>query len=146
MLGPRLRTGIRVGLLAAAATAGVLVGLGLRHGSALTPFLLYGRWLIASFSRAIALPWFAIVIGSIAHCLWMLVWGVCFTIVAGPLRARPLAIASVLYSVVFVFGAIRLFPEVLGAIPLASLTLSQSLLLALVLALALFFGTRIARE
>lgn len=145
MLGPRLRTGIRVGLLAAAATAGVLVGLGLRQGVALAPFLLYGRSLVASFAGAIAPSWSATIIGGLAHCFWMVVWGVCFTAVAGPLRARPLVIASTLFASVLVFGAIRFFPGVLGAIPFASLAVPRLLVLTLVLVLVLFFGTRLAR-
>ncbi|HSA56860.1 MAG TPA: hypothetical protein VLE53_14210 [Gemmatimonadaceae bacterium] len=146
MLGPRLRTGIRVGLLAAAATAGVLIGLGLRHDAALTPFLLYGRSLVASFSSAIPPSGVALVVGALAHGFWMLVWGACFTLVAGPLRGRPLAVASGLYGVLCVFGVMRFFPVMLGALPLASLTVPQSLLLVVVLALVLFLGTRIARE
>lgn len=146
VLGPRLRTGIRVGLLAAAATAGVLVGLGLGHDSALTPFLLYGRSLVASVAGGIAVRWFGILVGALAHGFWMLVWGACFTVVAAPLRARLRAVTSALFSVVLVFGATRVFPEALGAVPLASLTVPQSLVLALVLAVVLSLGTRLAPD
>src|SRR5688572_12503244 len=42
----RLSEGVRVGVVAAAATIGAVVGLGLRHGLALRPFATVGRALL----------------------------------------------------------------------------------------------------
>ena len=136
----------------------MLVGLGLRHRSALSPFVLYGRSLVASFAEALAPPslalappvlapaGLALALGVLAHGFWLLVWGICFTFVAAPLRARPLAISSALGGALFALGATRFLPSTVGAVTRTSLSVSQSLLLAFVLALALFLGTRLARD
>jgi hypothetical protein len=142
--GSRFRAGLRVGLVVAAATAGVLVGLGLRHGTALTPFQLYGRALLASWTGAIAPAWVSVVVGLVAHGFWMLLWGVCFTAVAAPLRARPAALAAVLVGVIAILAA-WLFPSALGAVALASLSSPQTFLFVLLLTLSLLAGTRFAR-
>ncbi|MBK8058359.1 MAG: hypothetical protein IPK33_10945 [Gemmatimonadetes bacterium] len=42
MLANRIRHGISIGLIGAAATAGALIGLGLRHGAATLPFEMGG--------------------------------------------------------------------------------------------------------
>jgi hypothetical protein len=142
--GSRLRAGVRVGLIAAAATAGVLVGLGLRHGAALTPFQLYGRAFLASWTGLIAPAWLSVAVGLVVHGLWMVVWGVCFTAVAAPLRVRSVTILALLLGLMAALAA-WVFPAALGAAALASLSSLQTFLFVLFLALSLLAGTRLAR-
>ena len=77
MLTRSVRLGIQTGIVAGAATAGAIIGLGVRHGAALTPFAMAGRIMVG------AAPWLiAIIAGVLLHLAWMVVWGACFTLVA----------------------------------------------------------------
>ena len=52
MSDSRITAGIRVGAVAAAATIGAVIGLGLRHGLALRPFTSAGRALFEKLGLA----------------------------------------------------------------------------------------------
>ncbi len=133
-----------MGLIAAAATAGVLVGLGARHGDALTPFFLSGRSLLAALTGALAPPVLATLTGLLVHAFWMLVWGVCFSLVAASLRGLRLAVAAAVCAIaVRVLGA-TVLPGALGAGALASLNAPQMWFLLTLFALSLFVGMRLA--
>ncbi|MBI4737456.1 MAG: hypothetical protein HY766_15585, partial [candidate division NC10 bacterium] len=82
MLADRIRNGVSIGLIGAAATAGGLVGLGLRHGGATRPFEMGGRALLGAWRLATPVEGVAISVGVVAHLLWMTLWGVCFSVVA----------------------------------------------------------------
>jgi hypothetical protein len=137
---------MRVGLIAAAATAGVLVGLGLRHGAALTPFVLYGRAVLASVTGLLAPPALATVIGFIGHAFWMLLWGVCFSVVAAPLRAPQLALAAAMFATILGLLSATLLPSALGAGAMASLSGIQTAFFLFLMAGALYLGMRLARQ
>jgi hypothetical protein len=140
----RVLRGIRVGFIAAAATAGVIVGLGVRHGEALTPFFLTGRSLLATLTGALAPPVLATVAGLLVHAFWMLLWSVCFTLVAASLRGMRLALAAALCAVVVRALGATVLPGALGAGALASLSAPQTWFLLTLFALSLFVGTRLA--
>jgi hypothetical protein len=137
---------MRVGLIAAAATAGVLVGLGLRHGAALTPFSLYGRAVLASVTGLLAPPGLATAIGFAGHTFWMLLWGVCFSVVAAPLRAPLLAAAAAFFAAILGLLAATVLPSALGAGALASLSGAQMAFFLVCMAGALYLGMRLARQ
>jgi hypothetical protein len=140
----RLAAGVYLGLLAAAATAGVLVGFGLRHGSSLDPFHVYGRAALGAATGRVASRDLAILAGFLAHTLWMLLWGVCFSVVATPLRGSRTALAALAYAALLGVLSVSIVPGALGAASLATLSAAQRVFLVLVVAGTLTAGMRLA--
>ena len=141
----RLSTGIRIGLIAAATTAGALVGLGLRHGVATQPFLLTGRAFADSTLGTGAPPLVATAIGLFVHAFWMVLWGVCFAVLApAPVGLRGVAVAAVLAALVGVLAS-SFLPGALGAGALAALTVPQTVFLLILFGLSLLFGASVSR-
>lgn len=140
----RVLRGLRTGLIAAAATAGVLVGLGVRHHEATTPFLLSGRSLVATLTGVLAPPLLATVTGVLVHAFWMLLWGVCFSLVAASLRGARLAGLAVLFAVTVRYLGATVLPGALGAGALASLSSAQTWFLVILFALSLVVGVQLA--
>lgn len=140
VLARSLRLGAITGAIAGAATAGALVGLGLRHGVALDPFLFAGRSAIGA-----AGPVLATIVGVLMHLAWMLVWGACFTVVAAPLRGARLALAALAFAAVVWTIATYALPEASPAVRFAGLTTAGTVFVYLVLAAALVPGMRLAR-
>lgn len=143
---PRLGIGVRVGLLAAAATSGVVVGLGLRQGAAFAPFVLLGRSLFARLAGVSPQPAVALIVGAAVHMGWMILWGVCFTVVAARLRSSRVLVGALLLSVIAGLLARWLWPSALGAAATASLSATETFLYLALMALSLFAGTRLALE
>ena len=146
MLSSRIATGVRVGLIAAAATSGVLIGLGARHEAATIPFLLTGRSVWASFAGALSSPATAIVLGLLIHTAWMIAWGVGFSVVALSLQGPPLLLAAAIFSLVAGILSRTVMPRALGAASLAGLSWPQLAFLLALMALSLAAGMRVARE
>src|SRR4051794_32262727 len=99
MTDSRIGTGVRVGTVAAAATIGAVIGLGLRHGLALRPFTYAGRALFERLGLG-GTPAASALAGLTMTAFAIIVLGVCFTVVAAPLRGPRLL------GVAIVFGAI----------------------------------------
>jgi hypothetical protein len=133
-------------MLAAATTAGVLVGLGRREHAALLPFVGAGRALVASLSGLTAPTWLSFVLGAGVHLLWMLLWGVCFALLAASLGGLALFAAGVLFTVLVGALSATVVPGALGAAAAAGLTVPQTTLLLLLFGATLIAGTRIARH
>lgn len=140
-----MRTGIRVGGVAGAATAGALVGFGARHDAALQPFLFQGRALLSMIAALSAPPPVYIGVGVVVHLMWMTLWSVCFSVVAVRLRGIPLAVAAALFVVLLWALASTVLPEALGAAAKASMNTAQTVFLLVLLGLALIAGTEFAR-
>jgi hypothetical protein len=90
----QLRDGIGFGVIAAAATAGTLMGFGHARGATLQPLNAVAHMFAGS--RAFMTTGFqpAITIGALAiHLVSMIVWGVVLAYVAAPLTARGRVIA-----------------------------------------------------
>lgn len=83
-------------------------------------------------------------VGLVVHAGWMLVWGVCFTVVAARLRQRRVFLAAFLVSVIAGLLARWLWPLALGAAATASLSVSETFLYVALLGLSLATGTRLA--
>jgi hypothetical protein len=145
VFGERFTAGVRVGLVVAAATAGLLVGFGLRQETVFTTFLLYGRAVSVALTGRIATDLVAALAGITTHALWMVLWGLCFTVVAAPLRNSRLAVAAAAFTALAALVAVSIFPAALGAITRASLTKPQTVLVFCSMAIALFAGIRLAR-
>jgi hypothetical protein len=142
----RLAVGIRVGLLTAATTAGAIVGLGVRHRATLDPFLLTGRATLSGSAGMIAPTAIATVFGVVVHAVWMILWGLCFSALATPLRFGPRLLLAVLIAAVAGLLSATIAPSAIGAGALAVQTRAQTYLLLALLAASLLFGIRIARS
>ena len=145
MSDSRITAGIRVGAVAAAATIGAVIGLGLRHGLALRPFTSAGR---ALFERlgVVGTSSASAIVGLMMAACAIIVLGVCFTVVAAPLRGFPLL------GVALVFGAIAwsvsafVVPSSLAWSTGAVLGGPQRLFIFGMLTVALVAGMRLARS
>lgn len=145
MIESRTAAGVRVGTVAAAATIGAMIGLGLRHGLALRPFTATGVALLETFGVRASPGALPVILGLSLVAAAIIVLGVCFTVVAAPLRGlRLLAVACV-------FGAIGwavstfVVPSVLAPSAGAVLGTGQQVFVCGLLALALVAGMRLAR-
>ncbi len=145
VLANRVRDGVSIGVIGAAATAGALVGLGLRHDAAALPFDLAGRALLASLRLATQSEPFAVTLGAVAHLVWMALWGVCFSAFATSLRGLALPAGALLF--VLFLGALAgtVVPGALGAAAFASLSSAQTAFLLALLAGAFIAGVVVVR-
>lgn len=125
-------------------STGVLMGLGVRDGSALEPFQQFGRMTTASVTGLVPSLALAAAVGLGGHLLWMLVLGVGFALVARTPHVGRLAVLALLYSAIAGWLTMRVLPSLLGAAGVASLSTSQFLFFLALFALALVVGTRIA--
>jgi len=142
----RLAVGLRTGLILGAATAGVIVGLGVRYDSALTPFLLAGRATIATMSGLVVSPLVATVSGIVVHTAWMLLWGVCFSAVATALRGVRLWVAAAIFAALVGVLSATIVPGALGAGAMVAQTGPQTVVFLTLFAVALLAGMRFARS
>lgn len=133
------------GLIAAAASAGVIVGDGWRNGSALAPFIRLG---VAFFPSRIA-PLFPNFVhgfvGVTVHTFLFVLWGICFTAVARSLRGGKVLTAALIVTVLLGIFARVAFPRALGAAELSFMSMPHVILYLATIAVALSFGTRLAR-
>ena len=101
----RLRTGLQVGLIAAAATAGVAFGYGRRERGGFRPFAAVGRHLSGGSFRTGALADFlSTMLGLAFHVALIVAWGVLFALIAARLRGwlrvlAACAVGAVAYAV-----------------------------------------------
>lgn len=145
MLADRIRNGLSVGVIGAAATAGALVGLGLRHDAATLPFEMAGRALLGAWRLATDSTGFAVLLGAIAHLLWISLWGVCFTLVATSLRGLALSAGALLFALLLGALAGTVVPGALGAAAFASLSSAQTAFFLALLAGAFIAGVGVVR-
>ena len=145
MLTDRLACGVRAGVIAAAATAGVLVGFGLARGAAFAPLNAIAH--IALGSRAHLFDDFDPVVtltGIALHTLSVVVWGVLFALVAWRLPTALVWIGAGLMAVVAYVAYYHLlserlrpgFERVLSTTEVASVYVVLAATLALGLTLA----------
>src|SRR5215831_4940909 len=145
MSDSRISVGLRVGTVAAGATIGAVIGLGLRHGLALKPFTSAGRALFEKIGIAGTASASAVVGLAMVTCA-IIVLGVCFTVVAAPLRGLRLL------GVAIVFGAIAwsvsafVVPSILAWSTGAVLGSAQRVFIFGMLTIALVAGMRLARS
>jgi hypothetical protein len=133
------------GILAAAASAGVLVGDGWRSGTQWSSFVELGAALLVS-RISVFVPTIVLAIaGLIAHTFWLVLWGICFTAVARSLRGGKLFIAALILTSTIGILARLVFPRALGAAELSLMSSAHVLLYLVTIAAALAIGTRLAR-
>ena len=132
--------GIRAGIVALAVTTGGIIGLGLRHGLAMQPFAVAGRALVGPTAS----DWTPAAIGFVTHAGWMMVLGVCFSVVAASLRGVWLFTSALVFAGVAWAFAVRLLPGVATAMKAAAFSVPQAVFVNLLLAAGLAVGMRLA--
>ena len=141
----RAGAGIRVGAVAAATTVGAVIGLGLRHGLALRPFTSAG---VALFDR-LGVPTMSSSAATIAGIALVtaaiILLGVCFTIVAAPLRGLRLLLSASMFAAVGWGVSLYVVRSVLVLSDGTVLGSAQTVFIFAMLALALVAGMRLAR-
>jgi hypothetical protein len=131
--------------VAAAATIGAVIGLGLRHGLALRPFASTGRALFQRLGIAGTAPASALVgLAMIASAIILL--GVCFTVVAAPLRGFRLLGAAIVFGAIAWSVSGLVIPSILAWSTGAVLGSAQRLFIFSMLTVALVVGMRLARS
>ncbi len=100
MLRDRLLRGVWIGLVAAAATAGALVGFGWVRGSPVQPLNTIAHVLVGSraFYVREAHP-LVTPVGILVHALSLILWGMLFSLAVGRRRGAWLWVGAVLFAV-----------------------------------------------
>jgi hypothetical protein len=145
VLRQRISHGVRAGVVAAGATCGALVGLGVREGAP-------GRALALAGQRLRGVPDFIVpdpglgamaLLGAAHHTLLLIAWALLFSVLADGLRGlRLLGVAALFAAAVWLVNAHALppllrFGDGAGAYP------PHQWLVYSVLALSLAFGIRV---
>jgi len=145
MTDSRISVGLRVGAVAAAATIGAVIGLGLRHGLALRPFMSAGRALLERLGIAGTASASAVVGLMMAACA-IIVLGVCFTVVAAPLRGLRLLGVAIMFGAIAWSVSAFVIPSILAWSSGAVLGSAQRVFIFGMLTIALVAGIRLARS
>jgi len=141
----RAGAGIRVGAVAAATTVGAVIGLGLRHGLALRPFTSAGVALFDRLGVATMSGSAATIAGIALVTAAIILLGVCFTIVAAPLRGLRLLLSASMFAAVGWGVSLYVVRSVLVLSDGTVLGSAQRVFIFAMLALALVAGMRLAR-
>jgi hypothetical protein len=145
MLYSRLGAGVRVGIVAAATTIGAVIGLGLRHGLALRPFSTAGRAVLTLVGATAPQGGVATMTGLAVVACAVIVLGVCFTIVAAPLRGIRLFAAALIFAAIAWAISAYVVPSILVLSAEIVLGTAQRVFICALLALSLVAGMRLAR-
>jgi hypothetical protein len=145
MHGDRRRAALLAGVLVVAATAGAVVGIGLRRGSAAEPFLALGQALLSTRGGLVPLPWLAFVGGFAVHAAIMLALGGAFALATSRWAGAKLATAAVACVLMISVIAWRAGPLTLGVYGGVAASQAEWVFLMVLLAVALYAGARTSR-
>ena len=134
-------------MVAAMATAGALVGFGLRDGTVGRSFVVAGGAILSRLGIPV-LPHqvAAVTIGVMLHFAWIVALGVCFALVARTLRGAMLVLAALAFTGIVYVLADRVVPAVVHATLTALFSTARVVFVHVILALGLAAGMRIARQ
>jgi hypothetical protein len=132
--------GIIVGAVAASATAGALIAMGRRVGSAALPFSAIGS--ILGGGQFVRVTPGNVVAGIVAHVVASIGWGLVFAFLVERWRGRTIAAALVVAIAAFCFSL--LLGRIAGRGIAIVLTTGDRVILSLVFACALALGMRFA--
>jgi hypothetical protein len=141
----RIRTGLAVGAIAAAATAGALAGFGVRQGTPARPFNVLAS--ILAGDRAAGTWGFdpvATPLGAALHGIIVVAYGLAFVVLAGERSGRSLWIWGTVFAGSLYLAGFLLAPLLFGGVATTVLQPVQLLALHVVLAVALVMGMRFA--
>jgi hypothetical protein len=137
--------GVRGGLVSAAATAGAVIGFGVRHGDWSGPFSSLGYEILIGLG--LHLPFLLLVtMGLVAHAAWMIVWGVVHAILSARRTAGTAIVIGIVGSVSAAVLAKDLIPSAFGAVRFASLPGSQVVLCVALMTLGLLSSRAVLND
>ena len=145
MLSSRIRAGVRAGLIAAAATAGALIGFGIRHGDWIGPFSALGYQVLESFGAPAPPRLLATITGLLAHASWMMVWGIAFATLAHRKTGVTIVASAVLVGLLATLAAGYVLPAALGAVKFAAMPGVQAALCVVLMTAGLVMGRSLSR-
>lgn len=128
-----------------ATTAGAVIGVGIRRGDALGPFIGAGRMLLSTPGGLVPLPWLAFVGGILLHLVLMLAIGGVFALIAARARGPVLALSAAGYAVLVYVAMNWMGWRALGAFGAIPASQPQWIFLLALLAAALIAGVRWSR-
>ncbi len=147
MLRDRVQQGVWTGVVAAAATAGALIGLGHAHRAWLRPVnaIAYGSFgtralLLDGFDPAIT------VVALVIHLTAIVVWSIVFMLIAGRLRGGRLVAAAVGFTAIVYAIDQRLLPPAFAPGFERMFSTAETLVVYATFALALAAGARLGAE
>lgn len=146
MLRDRLLVGVWIGLVAAAATAGALVGFGAARGSPLLPINTVAHIVLGS--RAFYITDFHPLIttlGLLLHTVSVVVWGVLFAVAMARVYGVRVWIGAIVFAAAVALIDFVLLPDRLSPGFENSLMRVEVVIVYLVLAVSLALGLRVVR-
>ncbi len=134
--------GVIAGSIAASATAGALVSMGRRAGNAALPFAAIGDLVTGREVGAVDLTTGVVVAGVMLHLVMLTVWGIVFALLVDYWRGHVLRAATLVSVLAFALSWLvaRAFGRGLATL----LPVGDRIILALLFALALMVGMRLA--
>lgn len=142
VLRDRVRRGLVAGAIAAAATAGVLLGLGRARGGPFSLLNEAAHLLLGDRAAGGGFDPLVTPVAALVHLVSLEMWGVLFVLLAASLRGWRLAGAAVAFSAAVLALDVWLLPESLRPGFELQMSLPELLLLYGVMAAALGFGAR----
>jgi len=140
----RIRTGVRAGLVSAAATAGAITGFGIRHHDLAGPFVSLGTWVMQGFGVAAPASFLPSAAGVAAHVAWMIIWGITFAALSHERRLGAVVVLAALTGAAAALAARSFIPAAFGAVNFAALSGTQVWLCVLLMTLGLVTGRSLA--
>jgi hypothetical protein len=132
---------MRAGVVAAAATAGALLGLGRAHGATLRPLNAVAHIVVGSRAYFMeGVNWPVTPLASVVHLTAAVTWGVALSLITPRLRGAPLYAASLAFAAVTWAFEYRVIPDRWRPGFEKGLSGAEIGLVYLVLALALGWG------
>jgi hypothetical protein len=140
----RLRTGVRAGLVSAAATAGAITGFGVRHNDWLGPFTSLGAQVIRGFGVSNPPTFISPVTGVATHVAWMVFWGIAFAALAHRRAPVITVVLAMVVGLVAALAARSMVPAAMGAVSFAALPAAQAVLCVALMTVGLWTGRALA--
>lgn len=141
----RIRSGVRGGLVSAAATAGAVIGFGIRNGDWSGPFAGLANEVLSSLGAESLFP-FPVAVGLLAHAAWMIVWGIVHSMLSARRTIGTSIVLAVVVSVVAAWLAADLIPAAFGAVRFSNLPGAQVVLSVALMALGMMTSRALERR
>jgi len=131
-------------LVSAAATAGAIVGFGIRHGDWSGPFVSLGTQVMRGFGVTDPSGFMRSAAGIAAHVGWMVLWGIAFAALANKRTFARTALVALLIGAGAALIARFLIPAAMGAVRFAGLPGIQAALCVALMTVGLVTGRALA--
>jgi hypothetical protein len=145
VISPRMRAGVRAGLVAAAATAGAIIGFGIRHGDWSGPFASLGFQVLYGFGVTDPPRFLNSAAGVAAHVAWMVLWGIAFSAMSHKATPARAVLVAIVVGTAAALIARSLLPAAMGAVKFAAMPGTQAVLCVVLMTAGLVTGRALSR-